>query len=280
MKNIVITGGSDGMGKVTALHFLKKGDCVIVVGSTAAKGQRFLEEAKSLGAADRAHFIQADLSLISENQRVMQDIRSRFDSLDMLVLCAGKFQTQYVETSDGIETIFATYYLSRYLLSYGLRDLLEKAEQPMILNVAAPGMKGELQWDDLGFKANFNALKASFHGSRLNDLLAVGFAENNQTSRIRYILYNPGFVGTDGVTKAFPDPLRRTIVKVAVRLMGKSPEEGAQPIIQLLEHPPQAALAAFQQRKLVNFDMSTFDKAKAARLFDITEKLLAEQLQR
>ncbi len=37
MKTILITGGTDGMGKGVAMHFLKKGDRVIVVGSSSEK---------------------------------------------------------------------------------------------------------------------------------------------------------------------------------------------------------------------------------------------------
>lgn len=277
MKSILITGGTDGMGKVVALHFLKQGDRVVVVGSTAAKGEKFLDKAKQLGAGDRAEFIRADLSLIAENRRLIAEIKSRFSAVDVLIFCAAKFQTHYVETRDGLETVFATYYLSRYLLSYGFRALLEKTEQPLILNVAAPGVKGAVQWDDLGFKANYNSLKASFHASRLNDLAGVAFAENNRGSKIRYMLYNPGFVGTDGVTKAFRDPVRQLIVRVAVKLIGKSAEEGAQPIIELLENPPAASLSAFQQRKAVSLALPTFDKSNALRLYDLTEKLLREQ---
>jgi NAD(P)-dependent dehydrogenase (short-subunit alcohol dehydrogenase family) len=279
MKNIVITGGTDGMGKVTAMHFLKKGANVIVVSSTPAKGERFLAEAQQIGAKDRATFIQADLSSIQENQRVIEAIKSRFDTLDLLMFCAAKYQNQYVETHDGFEMIFATYYLSRFILSYGLKDLLEKAENPVIFNVAAPGMKGEVRWDDLNFRENFNGLKVSFHGSRLNDLSAVSFAENSKPTNIKYILYNPGFVGTDGVTKAFDNPAKRLIVKIAVRLLGLSLEEGAAPIIKLIENPPVAPLSAYNRQKPVPLTMETFDKEKAQRLYQLTQNMLQARME-
>ncbi|HEX2618566.1 MAG TPA: SDR family NAD(P)-dependent oxidoreductase [Phototrophicaceae bacterium] len=274
MRDIVITGGTDGMGKITAIHFLKRGDRVTVIGSTPAKGQKFLDDACSIGAADRATFIRADLSSISENQRIIETTKNQFDYLDMLILCAGKFQNHYTETVDGLEMVFATYYLSRYLLSYGLKDLLEKAPYPIIFNVAAPGGSGDIQWDDLGFKANYNGLKASFHGSRLNDLLGVAFTENNPESKIKYILYNPGFVGTDGVTKAFDSPVRRFIVNLAVGLLAKSPEAGAQSIIDHLENPPTAALSAFKQRQEISLASKPFHPANAQRLLDLTSELL------
>jgi NAD(P)-dependent dehydrogenase (short-subunit alcohol dehydrogenase family) len=280
MKTIVITGGTDGMGKVTAQHFLKKGERLIVIGSTASKGQRFLEEAQKMGAADRAFFIQANLSLVSENRRVINEIKSRFGSLDWLILCAGKFQNDYTETPEGLETIFATYYLSRFVLSYGLKDLLEQSPQPIIFSVAAPGaggrLSGNIQWDDLGWKSNFKGLKVSYQGSRLNDLLAVAFNQHNSVGKIRYVLYNPGFVGTDGVTKAFNNPIGRLVINIAVKFLAKSPEQGAQPIIDHLENPPQASFSAFQGHKPVDLTLASFDKANAERLYNITETMLSK----
>ena len=48
------------MGKGVAMHFLRKGVRVIVVGSSSAKGDIFYNEASALGAEDRANFIQAN----------------------------------------------------------------------------------------------------------------------------------------------------------------------------------------------------------------------------
>lgn len=108
----------------------------------------------------------------------------------MLVFCAAsqKYKKTYSETQEGFELTFGLYYLSRYILSYGLKECLEKAENPVIMNVCAPGMKGTVNWDDLQNKNNFESNKVKYHGSRLNDLLGVAFAENDTVRKIKYIL--------------------------------------------------------------------------------------------
>ena len=53
MKIILITGGANGLGKGVAMHYLKKGERVIAVGSSKANGDVFYNDAKQLDAANR-----------------------------------------------------------------------------------------------------------------------------------------------------------------------------------------------------------------------------------
>jgi hypothetical protein len=223
MKTILITGGTDGMGKGIAMHFLKKGDRVIVVGSSSRKGDIFHNEARQLGAEGRAFFIKANLSLIKENKRIIEEVKMRFHSLDMLVLCAVslKFRKTYSETQEGFELTFGLYYLSRYILSYGLKKCLEKAESPVIMNVCAPGMNGVINWDDLQNKNNFDSPKAQFHGSRLNDLLGVSFVQNDTIGKIKYILFNPWAVQTPGAMEMYEQPMMKIMMKLMYKIIGK-----------------------------------------------------------
>lgn len=276
MKTILITGGTDGMGKGIAMHFLKKGDRVIVVGSSSAKGDIFYNEARQLGAEGRAIFLQANLSLVKENQRIIEEVKSRFHSLDMLVLCAVslKFRETYSETQEGFELTFGLYYLSRYILSYGLKECLKKSDNPVIVNVCAPGMKGYINWDDLQNKNNFDSNKVQFHGSRLNDLLGVAFAQNDNIGKIKYVLFNPWAVQTSGVMDIYEKPMMKMMMKLMYKIIGKPVEKAIVPIIDLLENPPKPSLSAFKQRQEVSLAMETFDQENAQRLFNITVELV------
>lgn len=278
MKTLLVTGGTDGMGKGIAMHFLKKGDRVIVVGSSTAKGAAFLYEAKLIGAEERAIFLQADLSLVKENQRIVEEVKSRFQTLDFLVLCAVsmKFRENYTETLEGFEFTFGLYYLSRYILSYGLKECLEKAENPVIMNVCAPGMKGDVIWEDLQFKNNFNSNKVQFHGSRLNDLLGVAFVQNDTIGKIKYILFNPWAVQTSGVMEMYEKPMMKVLMKLIYKIIGIPIEKAILPMIDLLETPPNASLSAFKQRKEVSLKIITFNKKNAKKLYNITIQLIED----
>ncbi|WUJ72535.1 SDR family NAD(P)-dependent oxidoreductase [Kribbella soli] len=45
MKNVVVAGGTTGMGREIALHYLRRGARVTVIGSTPSRGELFLREA-------------------------------------------------------------------------------------------------------------------------------------------------------------------------------------------------------------------------------------------
>ncbi|WP_239616420.1 SDR family NAD(P)-dependent oxidoreductase [Cohnella mopanensis] len=276
MKTILVTGGTDGIGKGIATHFLKMGERVIVVGSSSTKGNLFLQEASRLGAGERAVFLQANLSLVNENKRIVEEVKSRFDSLDIIVFCATNHKTnkEYTETQEGFELSFGLSYLSRFVLGYGLKELLEKADQPVILNVCAPGMNGTVNLEDVQNKNNYNGSKAKYYGSRLNDLLGVAFAHNDTVGKIKYILFNPWAVQTAGTFEAIENPFMRSMMKLIYKTIGKPVEEAILPIIELLEKPPTSSLSAYKQRKEVSLSMRTFDKENALTLYNKTVQLL------
>ncbi|MGE7925803.1 SDR family NAD(P)-dependent oxidoreductase [Viridibacillus arvi] len=276
MKTILITGGTDGMGKALAITQLKKGYRVIIVGRSKDKGAQFINEAKQLNASNRAIFLEADLSLISENKRIIEIMEQEMKSLDTLILTAAdqSYRPNKRETREGFEFTFALYYLSRYVLSYGLKSLMEKSNEPIIINISAPGLKGEVKWDNIQMSQNFDSTKAQRHGSRLNDLLAVSFDENNEAKYIKYILFNPWAVRTKGADASAKNKMQQRINALIYKLIGKSPEEAILPVIDLLDAPPKATLSAYLQRKEVDLSMPTFDKNKAKRLFNDTNSFI------
>ncbi|GAE06981.1 SDR family NAD(P)-dependent oxidoreductase [Paenibacillus sp. JCM 10914] len=160
MQDLFIAGGTSGMGKGLAIHYLRQGSKVTVTGSNRLRGQEFLDEAARLGAANRASFIQADLLSLSENRRVIQEVRERHESLDGLVLTAMQQFPKRKLTPDGYESTFALYYISRFVLSYGLTELLERGNHPVIVSIGGTGMtKGEIHWNDLNLQHKYGVLK-------------------------------------------------------------------------------------------------------------------------
>ncbi|MFI9507387.1 SDR family NAD(P)-dependent oxidoreductase [Nocardia sp. NPDC052566] len=275
MKTVVITGGTDGMGKALALTYLRRGDRVVVIGTNAGKGRALLETAAEFGADERVEFIQADLSTIGENRRVIERIEAAHRVVDILVLAARYYRATRFVTADDLEANFALFYLSRYLFVHGLVTRLEQADEPVVLDLSGPG--GDLagmRWDDLQFARTYDPDAVMGQCGKLSDLLAVGFTRRYPDSRIRYVLLHPGLTAT-AFTGEY-DAVSAEIV-AGMRERGQPMEAALTRILRHLDHPPTAPLSAFMQDNPVDVHGAPFSPEAADRLARLTANLLDRQ---
>lgn len=225
------------------------------------------------GYGKRVEFVKKNLSLISENKTLVEDIKNKYELLEGIVFCAEKHNHEYIETVEGIEASFALSYLSRFLLSYGLKSILEKGDNPFIINICGSGMKGEPNWNDLQHKESFNPFKVMTHGSRLNDLLGVYFADSDEIKKIRYIMYNPWAVRTPGMKDFFQNKLMDFIYKI----IAKTPEQAAKIVVEVIETAKDNNIFAYKERNALDLQHSSYNKINAERLYQITTNMELHQ---
>jgi NAD(P)-dependent dehydrogenase (short-subunit alcohol dehydrogenase family) len=269
MKTIVITGGTDGIGRRLADTYVQRGDRVIVIGRDAGKGRAFLA-----AAGERAAFWQADLSVLAENRAVIDKLLSSYPSLDALVLCARSYRSWRTESPDGIEATLAHFYLSRFLFCHELRNALESSDGPVIVNVAGPG--GDLSlvhWDDLQLTRGYDGGAALGQGGKLNDLLGVSFAAQYPEGKTRYVLIHPGVTATAQVGEYDPGTLAMV---EQMRRHGKPVVAAAGPIIALIDSPPSEPLSAFVEGRRIEVSGRGFDPTAARELDRMSRILLGE----
>ncbi|HEX2313266.1 MAG TPA: SDR family NAD(P)-dependent oxidoreductase [Thermomonospora sp.] len=269
-KTYVITGGTDGIGAAVARALAARGDHAVVIGTNPEKGDRLAREAE--GGPGRLTFVQADLSLVAENRRVVRRLVEAHPTIDGLVLCARFYRTYRRETPEGFEDNFALFYLSRVLFSYGLLGSLREGERPVIINVAGPGHDTPIDWDDLQSTRSYDGVQAMFVSGRLNDLLGVSFAERHgKWGPVRYVLFHPGTTSTafageyDPQTAAFIERQKAT-AKPATAVVP--------PIVRLLDDPPKAPLSAFALDTKISVNNRLFAPETGERLAKLTDELL------
>jgi NAD(P)-dependent dehydrogenase (short-subunit alcohol dehydrogenase family) len=86
-KVALITGGTSGIGKVTAKLFLKEGAKVVIVGRDQNKGKKAVRELKQEG--NNIFFIQADVSKPKDAQNIVMETIKCYKKLDILFNNAG-----------------------------------------------------------------------------------------------------------------------------------------------------------------------------------------------
>tara|TARA_B100000780_G_scaffold272326_2_gene234414 strand:+ start:3280 stop:4077 length:798 start_codon:yes stop_codon:yes gene_type:complete len=85
---IVVTGGTTGVGRATAILFAKSGARAIAIcGRNEGKGARVVNELLDLGAD--AIFIRADLADPDDCYQVIDRAAEKFGTLDSLINCTG-----------------------------------------------------------------------------------------------------------------------------------------------------------------------------------------------
>jgi NAD(P)-dependent dehydrogenase (short-subunit alcohol dehydrogenase family) len=265
-RTIVITGGTNGIGRALARHHVERGDQVVAVGSSEEGGQRLREEVPEV------EFIRADLSSLRQSSDLVERLCTEHPVVDALVLAAFRFNPTRVETEEGFEHTFALYVLNRWLMAEGLRGPLEKAAAPVIINLCGAGKGGNrkggagkggvgrggagkgglIRWDDLQFKDKYRAVAATMQGARASELLGAAHASErtNASERTKYVLYNPVFVAT-GLHEPFGQPLR-SLVRAASAVFAQPVAKAVPPIAALIDQPPAEPLTAWKKGKLID----------------------------
>ena len=82
-KIALVTGGSSGIGRATALAFAREGASVVVASRGAERGTAVADELRAIGA--QAEFVQTDVSRASDIERLVAHTMSRFGRLDIAV---------------------------------------------------------------------------------------------------------------------------------------------------------------------------------------------------
>jgi len=230
-QNVVITGGTDGIGKAAATRLAKLGARLLLIGRNPDKGEAAVAEIKRISDNDAVTYTQADLSVLKNVRRIAEPIRETFDRLDVLVHCAGNiFPRQRTLTEDGLELSFAIQYMARFVLTHELLDLLRAAPAPQVLSVIGGGtISGRVDFDNLQGEKSYGFTEVIKTTSRAGDLLT--FEQALRYPEITFYNYGPGLVRSGLIVK---NPAMRLLMNTLGRPFSRSAEEAADDMLTLL----------------------------------------------
>jgi NAD(P)-dependent dehydrogenase (short-subunit alcohol dehydrogenase family) len=273
-RNILVTGGTDGMGKATAHQLAKMGARLLLVGRNRDKGEAAVSEMIRTTGSETVTFLQADLSLVREMRRAAAHIRGTFDRLDVLVHSAGGvFPLRRTLTNEGLEMSFAVGYLARFFLTHELLDLLRAAPAPQVLSIAGAGAGfGRVDFDNLNGEKRYSTFGAVAKFAGTNDLLTL-----EQIARYHDMTcynYGPGPVRTALLMGTLP---MRLFFNTLGRPFSRSPEQAANDIVTLLTDDYPGGLYG-RSLKRNEPSAATSDAASRARLWDYSETVVDKLL--
>lgn len=272
-RNILITGGTSGMGKATAIQLAKMGARLLLVSRNRNKGEAAASEIIHTSGNQAVTFLAADLSLVRDMRRAAEHIRQTFNRLDVLMHSAGgTFPAQRTLTDEGFELAFAVQYLARFVLTNELLDLLNAAPAPQVLSIAggAWGSK-QVDLDDLQSEKSYGKFKVIGKTAAMNYLLTLGQLARYQN--ITFYNYGPGLVRTATSTENLA--IMRLLLNTVGRLFSRSPEQAANDIVALLTGEYPAGFYGVSLKQKEPPTAAKLDAALSEKLWDYSEKLVA-----
>ena len=223
-KKAIITGGSRGLGRATALAFAKEGIDVAITGRNEEKLKETTEEIKALGV--NAVYEVFDVGNYEEVKTGIKNIISNLGDVDILINNAGiaafgPFGEMEVSVFESMiqVNVLGMYYVTKEVLPYILEN-----NQGDIINVSSTaGLNGN---------ANLTAYSAS-------KFAVIGFSESLmkevRKNNVRVTTLTPSTIATDmtldlGITDGNPEKVLQ-------------PEDFAELIVAGLKLPRRAMLA-------------------------------------
>lgn len=151
------------------------------------------------------NLITADVSLVSDIDKVVNTIIQKETKLDILFMSAGFMAFEgRKDTREGLDPSMSTRYYSRLRAVQKLLPLLNSltAQSPRVISVLAGGMEGPLNETDLDLKdpSNWSPWNASVHTTTMGTLALERLARENP--RVSIVHSFPGPVATPGLAKA------------------------------------------------------------------------------
>ena len=196
-KTVLVTGATNGIGKVTALELARLGARVLIVGRDPQRGRAALEEIRAQTGNTKLELLLADLSLMSETRRLAREVTAITSSLDVLVNNAGAIFTTREETSEGLEKTFALNHMSYFLLTNLLLESLKASREARVVNVSSDAHRiAPVNFEDLQARNGFNSMRVYGQSKLMNVLFSNALARRLEGTGVTSNALHPGVVAT------------------------------------------------------------------------------------
>ena len=194
-KTVLVTGGTGGIGKHTAIGLAKQGARVIVSGRNRERGLEGVAEIQRASGNQNVHLLLADLSTMAGARQLAASFKAQFDRLDVLVNNAGLLEGQRRETSDGLEAHFAVNVVAPYLLTLELLPLL-RASRGRVVNLNGGMPFGQIDLGNMQAEKSFEGLRSYSHTKMLMSAMSLEFARRLSNTGVSVNVVYPGGAST------------------------------------------------------------------------------------
>jgi NAD(P)-dependent dehydrogenase (short-subunit alcohol dehydrogenase family) len=274
-KTVLVTGGSGGIGRATAVRLATMGARVGITGRELGRTQRAAAEIASQSGNGAVDAFAADLSSQAEVRRLADEVLAAYPRLDVLINNVGGFWSHRHVSADGLEHTFALNHLAPFLLTNLLLDRLIASAPARIVTVSSGAQSmGKIDFDDLMGERKYSG-QAAYNQSKLaNVMFTYELARRLAGTGVTATALHPGMTNTafsaEDPSKAFA-PL-----VMVMRPFMKKPDRGADTPVFLASSPEVEGLTGqyFANRVAKRSHKSSYDTTAAAHLWQVSADLV------
>jgi NAD(P)-dependent dehydrogenase (short-subunit alcohol dehydrogenase family) len=284
-KIVLITGATDGVGKLVARRFAQEGATVLLHGRSAEKGAAVLDALRAETGNQKLEYFCADLASLAEVRQLATDILAKHDRIDVLINNAGigashgatladsgPVDRDVAEASvahgleksqDGYELRLAVNHLSAFLLTNLLLPALARSASPRVVAVSSIG-QSPIDFDDVMLTSGQDEMHAYRQSKFAQVMFTFELAEKLKA------------IGGTAVA-VHPASFMPTKMVVGAGIAPKSTvEEGVESIYRAVTSPEiagQPELFFNAQAPMRAKDEQAYDPAARRRFWDLSAKL-------
>ena len=187
-KKILITGATDGIGRLVAIELANQGHQVYIHGRNPEKVEQAIEEIKKSTGNTQVEAFIADFSDLNAVKSMSREVTSKISELDVLINNAGVFNSP-VSVVGSTDIRFLVNYLAPVLLTHSLLPILRNSSNPRIINLGSAA-QAPVSTANLKSSRNLSAQQA-YAQSKLAFTMWT-FHLSHTVQDINSIVVNPG----------------------------------------------------------------------------------------
>ena len=270
----MVTGASSGIGRATSVRLAEMGATVVMVCRNRKKGEDALRKVKEKSGRGSAELMLADLASLDSVRNLAKEYKEKHDSLHVLINNAGVARVRRSLTVDGFEATFQVNYLSHFLLTNLLLDVLKKSAPSRIVNISSVShFGGHIDLDDLQMKKGYGVMKAYSRSKLAQVLFTYELARRLHGAGVTANCLHPGAVATN-IWRNYLGPA--AFLGGISRLFLKSPEKGAETSVFLASSLEVEGVTGkyFDQMRERRSSADSYDETLARRLWEESAALV------
>ncbi len=275
----IVTGADGGMGYEEAKAVAEKGYHTIMACYSPKRARKRWEQLMEETGSKDIELMALNLADLASVRRFADEVKSRFDHIDLLMNNAGTMETGRHYTVDGLERTVSVNYVGPYLLTRLLLPLMQKGSR--IVNMASLVYRfGHLDFPEFfeeGRKGSFWRIPVYNNTKLAITLFTLDLARRLKDQGITVNAVDPGIVSTGIIRmQMFFDPITDLVFRPFIR----TPRQGADTAIHLLLDEDKATQTGTFNRsnKIVKLGEKYEHHRQMDELWERTEAIVREFL--